>query len=987
MLRLTDILRLERKYENINVIKAFLEKPRSHIEYQAAFLVILDILFTLNKYEELYLTGKNQVKDFLNQPKSDYIDKILKIMFDTSMELQYFSDAKYYLDQRRNVVSFKQEDEVSLDEIKYKKALNMEYEDDIERLLTLDIKEGIRKELLIELYYIKKSKSLYNEALKAILALEKYDLDENLRREYLKTLISLKRYNEVLEKAKYYLKRYPNDTYPLYATIYSYFELEDYYKAVRLEADYESFVEKQDDDFKRLIYPLYVNLYEKIDNKLSINLYRNKLKKIKLKPTLEVEEKAVIEKEVVITKTKTNALMYLEFTSKLISLVKEADPLLSLRDFFRLIFIEIEKIINFFEVVLYIERDQSNLFHYKVERLYDKRVLPSDLEHTYISEVFKNQNEITDKLFNLRFQKNITNQKEYVENMYIYSFYLNNKGVISFHFKENIVDPSSYYDILKVIKELIDYKLTQENVLKKLKSNANFYDKLLKGPLLAYREMTDHISFYNDEAKQILDVDTHTHFETFLQNISYDNVKEYEKIVKELFQKVGSKNEITYKYLNKTIKETLYSIKRMDETIIMSVFEDNTDLVNETKTLVKEATLDEETGLLNKNMLKNALNEILKDKASFILIDFYDEIKTIYGYDEYKLFFKEFAQITKKFFQDGTTYRTEYNKLLVVLPINDIRSVTNIIRNYINQLEQYDSQVLKFEKFKTTIGILRYPVVTVERNLNKLLRYLHIAVEKARRNQEGYQFFSFKDYETEVFEQEIINHLNLAIETRSFQISFKQITDLRKNIIWQYESSLKIPNLAVDGKYISFVAKKRNRIYALEMHHIELVLAFLLKLEEETERLIKVLIPISKETFLQPNFNKELIELINKYEIPSEFISINLEFDLRANYYVQKLIELTDFGVSIHTNSLDLALNYDINYLHQDYRPDNQKWQAFLNYINKLMESSKHGFVVRNVKTKLERERLQKLDVSYIEGPIYIEILDSELIQKIKESL
>lgn len=989
MLRLTDVLNIERKYENINVIKAFLQEPRSHIEYQAAFFVILDILAGLKYYEELYQTGKNQVKDFLNQPKTDYLENILKIMFDASLKLEYFSDAKYYLDVRKNVVSLKNEYDLSYDEIKYKKALNMDYEEDIERLLTLEIKEGLKKELLIELYYLKKAKSLYEDTYKIIKNLEKYDLDETLRKEHLITLLNLKDYKQALEKANYYIRRYKNDTFPLYALISSHIELDELYKAVRIEADYEEFIEKQNDEYKEMMYELFIDLYEKLNNKLSINLYKDKLKKLKSKPKLKPEEKAVklTEKEVIIEKVKTNSLLYLEFTSKLINDVKNADPLLSLRDFFRLIFIEVEKVIKFFEVLIYINREQSNLFHYKVERLYDKRVLPSDLEHTYILDVYNQKLEITDKLFNLKSQKNIINQKEYVENMYVYSFYLDNEGVMSFHFKENIIDPSSYYDILNVIKELIDYKLTQENVLKKLKMTNNFYDKLLKGPLLAYREMDENVSIYNDEAKTMLGLETYTHFETFLQNISYDHIKEYEKIIKELFQKVGLKKEITYTYLNKTIKEKLYSIKRMDETIIMSVFEDNTDLVNETKTLVKEATLDEETHLLNKNMLKNALPEILKDKAAFLLIDFYDEIKTIYGYDEYQMFFKEFAQITKKFFKDGTTYRIEFNKLLVILNINDIRSVTNITKDYINYLENYNSQVLKFEKFKTTIGILRYPVVTVERNLDKLLRYLHIGVEKAKRNSENYSFFSFKDYETEVFEQEIINHLNLAIENKTFILNFKQITDIRKNLIWQYESDLKIPNLAVDGKYISYVAKKRNRIYALELHHIELVLAFLLKLEEETERLIKVLIPISKDTFLQPNFNQELIELIKKYQIPNEFISLKLDFDLRPNYYVQKLKELTDFGLTIHTTSLDLALNYEINYLHQDYRPDNLKWQTFLDYINKLMESNKHGFVVRNVKTKLEREKLAKLNVAYIEGPIYIEIKDIDLISKIKESL
>ena len=86
----------------------------------------------------------------------------------------------------------------------------------------------------------------------------------------------------------------------------------------------------------------------------------------------------------------------------------------------------------------------------------------------------------------------------------------------------------------------------------------------------------------------------------------------------------------------------------------------------------------------------------------------------------------------RNFFDDGRTYRTDYRQLLVVIPSNDIRTVTKVIKDYLKFLENYESSILKYEKFKVNMGVLRYPVVTTEKDLQKLLRFLNIALDKAK---------------------------------------------------------------------------------------------------------------------------------------------------------------------------------------------------------------------------------------------------------------
>jgi EAL domain-containing protein (putative c-di-GMP-specific phosphodiesterase class I) len=286
------------------------------------------------------------------------------------------------------------------------------------------------------------------------------------------------------------------------------------------------------------------------------------------------------------------------------------------------------------------------------------------------------------------------------------------------------------------------------------------------------------------------------------------------------------------------------------------------------------------------------------------------------------------------------------------------------------------------------MGILRYPVVTVDKSIEKLLRFLDIALEKSKRQiEEKFVFFVHRDYEDELFEQQVIDHLNAAIEEKTLGLIFNQITDIKKNRVWQYESELILFNLAVDGKYLNKIAKKRNRLVDFERYHIKKVCEFLNELEKTTERLIKITIPISKETFLDPTFNPFLLGLLKQSGIPYEFIRIKFDMELRANQYQNQIQELIDHGISIDTTSIDMALVYRFHALHLELKKESIKWNSYLSHLKTMLDGFQMALVVRNVKTKEQKESLERLGIQYIEGNLYKELPAPILIQKIKESL
>ena len=351
-------------------------------------------------------------------------------------------------------------------------------------------------------------------------------------------------------------------------------------------------------------------------------------------------------------------------------------------------------------------------------------------------------------------------------------------------------------------------------------------------------------------------------------------------------------------------------------------------------------------------------------------------------------FFKEFAQVTKKYFQDGTTYRFDFNQLMVVIPYNDIRSVSKAVKNYFRMIEQYQSKVLPYEKFQASMGVLRYPVVTVERNHEKLLRFFDIALEKAKRDKEEHAtYFVFRDYEDELFEQQVIDYLNQAIETKDIGLVFNQMIDMKSNVVWQYESELILTNLVIDSRYLIKIAEKRHRLVELERFHIEQVCRFLVSLEKETERLIKITIPITKETFLEPSFNPFILGTLKSFGIPYEFIRLKCDMDLRPNQYRNQVKELVDHGIGMDTTYLDTAVFYPFHALHLPLQKEDLKYGEYIRHLQNLADEYQMALVIRNVKTKEEKEWLQRLGVRYIEGRLYKALPAPVLFNKIKDAI
>ena len=295
-MRLSDVLKLPKQPHSLSIIKDFLEQPLSHTDYQAAFSFYFDILLSLEEYDMVFQEGQKVLQDIELQAETLYYEKILKSLIDATLHLGKFDQMKTYIDLRKQKLPILKQYLGILDEIKYKKALQLPYLDDVLRV----IKDVIPMETKIichqELFNIYYQDGQLEMALNQLYELYNYDLKSQYIAFELQILLSLNRYDEVIQKALKELRENKQSIFALKPLLDAYLIKEDYHKASTLEAEYETEIDEASEQLKKSLYESIIKLYQKMDNKPSVDYYSKKLKSIQKAIDKKVVTKTEVDK-------------------------------------------------------------------------------------------------------------------------------------------------------------------------------------------------------------------------------------------------------------------------------------------------------------------------------------------------------------------------------------------------------------------------------------------------------------------------------------------------------------------------------------------------------------------------------------------------------------------------------------------------------------------------------------------------------------------
>ena len=993
-----DILSLEKTEASLSIIKSYLQTQLTKTDYELVFLKMLEVELFLGLSKNVITEGEDFLTNFADENSKHY-SKLLKYLFDAALIEKDYDRLTYYLDERKKYGPILDDYLIILDEIKLAKILNEPYVYLLIEVTNSQAPNHVKIEVYEELlhHYLQKEKFL--EAYEVFNDMQNVT-NEKYYKEELDILYGLGQTAKVLELAESY-KDIPEAVIPAVLTLLKvYFEQENYHQMTIIDSEYEPFFEDASIEDRIEFYEICVNLYKKLGIRQSEKYYNDNLKRVKKLETKvkktetvkEEEKKLKVEVTEVVPRKKEATLSSIEEKRQISNFFdififsENINEKLVLRDYLRTLFIFIDNYITASNYVIYL--NDQRFYHYKKERLYEKRLIEEAINPTIIRNVIEKGHEYFSNPLDFDKNVDIITQLPYSNEVkYVYAIPLEKEGAFLVYFDEVVNDPEIYYDFIKLLGALIYSKISRENKIKGFRKENFFLSKIINSDLAPLRIVTESRTTYNSSGQKLLKEDESTYIDHFISKLKSDYIRNYRELIRKMLSSPNQVEEVKYQYQNLYIKEKLVSILDEDEIKVVSVFDDVTKTVIELETSEQKAITDRETNLYNLSHLKSKMNDLTNAKTTFISIELNLDNRHIYGPDNTSLYFKEFAKITDDFFVDGVTYRIDFNELMVTLPYNDIRAVNNILKNYINHLEKYQVTSIPYEQFQVKMGVLRYPVVTNQTNVDMLLKFIDIAKEKSKlRKDTPYHQFTYSDYEEEAFEQTILNYLNDSLEKKNLTLSFVQIIDIKKTVVWQYESEINIPNMKLDNRYIITLAKKRNRIIDLDRHHILKVLNFLVKLSQETKVLIKITIPISEETFVDPTFNAFLIGAIKDRKIPFSFIRLKIDLNnIKTHHHAHKIHELLNTGISLDTTALAMALTYPFNALYIDFNDSDIKWQTYYGNLSKMLEEFHITLIATNINSKDQIDTLNRLGIKLACGKLYPNISSEKLFNQILE--
>lgn len=994
-----DVLLTQPKnHETIQLIESFLSVATLEYDMLKAKWFYATVLTELGQYD----TSNHLLYDILEtlKHKEDdniYID-VLAALLDNDLAVGDYVQAKTHIEQRRRALPILKQYMYYMDLISLAKAQSLPYDHWVKKALEDALPDTIRQQFQIDQldgYYQSGAYDLAIEMIKQLrMRLLTPKMSQYIQQIELDILNETKHYEAMLEiTQKLDYPRYYR--YHLTALI----GLKKYHQASIFEVEHEPQFESLSIEDQIAIYSKLVELYDFQKDTLSKETYQKKLKRIQKQESIKTVAKPVVETvrkpEIIIEKTvipmveKTRLARSLDFEAiyKLLVSSLSVKPQTEVREKIRLLCTEALMNRPFSTILIY---HQTTLKMFRKGRLYDKTFEKEDLLKSVIYHTYQKHEDIIEDTDIIRWNYDMLTQKTYDPLMVkrVYSYPIQN-GAIAYYQTDdsNIV---FYDDYLKLLTVLIEKLLIESQNLESEQSQLALYEAILASDLFAVKMDTADQYTLNSNAGELLAIGPKGSIAEYMSLIKgEDQIK-----LQQFKQKLSTSNtaqSIRYTFNQRLIEERAIKIQASNIIRTVSLLSDVTDTVDQTQHLTEIAKIDGLTGHLNGYAFSIDFNQWITQKTTFVLVQLsgLDAIESLYGRPIIQAYFKEFADWTKQHFESATLYTIENHQLILVCPFNDVRTVEKTLQTYFKTLKETTSITLHKQPFIAYAGIIRYPISTSETKLDKVLRFLQLALEKAKRRMSHtpFQTFDFKDYQEEQFEMTIIEQMDDAITQDQLKLSYTPIIHLSTNKVFLYQVNPYLDALSVDSHYYYVIAKKRLQIEKLDKHVLKSAFKYLNHLAKKTDKYIRLSISIDEDTFRLKDFNPYVIGLFKQYDLPYAVIELAIQSQTLTPVEWMKTKELADLGIHIGATEWHQATLPSIHFIHRKeaMKLDQLKTLDFILNFKEYLHNHQMGLILESLE-EADKKKLKDYAPFYVkeQKQQYTEAQLTALIEGVK---
>lgn len=977
---LDALLKLPKTHETIQAIESFLNMSSNEQQIGRAKLFYASILFTESQYTES-LTMLYEILDILKHKEDDpiYVDT-LSLIIDNDLKLSQFELAKEHIEQKRKALPILKQYIYYMDMIELAKAQNEPYEYYIDKALEDALPEGIKQSFQLKKLDGYVESGAFDLAMDMIrqlrMRLLSPEIAQKIKLIELDILLESKHYESILSITQ----TDPNSLFYFYH-LSALIGLKKYHQASIYEVEHEKDFEHLSIDLQKSIYLKVIELYELQKDSLSIENYQKKLKQLKkletnptktiekLKIETPVQTEIIIEKKVipVVEKRLIERSKDFEAIHHLLlyglSFTKTLEP----REKMRLLLAEALKNLPISTVLIY---HKDTLKQFKKERLYDKSIEKEDLFKSVLYVTYQKQDDIIEETDIIRWNYDILTKAPYDTNQIkrVFSYPLEH-GAIAYY-QTDTTEVLFYDDYLKLLTTLIEKLYLEASHSDLVASKLDLIEGILNTDLFALKMENDTWMTLNPKAVALLGLPKQTTYVEFIQKIKGEDQIKYQQY-KQNLQKELTLQEVKYQYQDTLIFEQGIRIEHDHKTMLVSQLFDITQDSIDKDMLANKARIDGLTQAQNSYAFTLDLDQLLSQKSTFVLTQLsgLDTIESLYGKAKVLAFYNEFITLTKAHLPNALVYAFENYQSMIVLPFNDVRTVEKTLQNFFKFLKETTSKILDKQPFIAYAGVIRYPINTTETKLEKFMRFIHLALEKAKRrlSHGSFQYFDYQDYQEEQFEVSVIEQMDEAITSEKLKLSYTPIIHMQSNKVFLYAVNPYLEELSVDSNYYYLIAKRRLQIERLDKYVLKTSFKFLNQLSKTTDKYIRLSIPIDEETFRLKDFNAFVIGLVKQYDLPYSVVELSIKSALLTPVELMKTQELADLGIHIGVSEWAQATTPSVHFIHrkEPMKLDQLKTYDFILSFKDFLQNHQMGLIFESLDDQ-DKRKLKDFSPIYV---------------------
>lgn len=702
---------------------------------------------------------------------------------------------------------------------------------------------------------------------------------------------------------------------------------------------------------------------------------------------LEVTYKAVKTEEVEVSELYSNL-------SDLIDMINQLSDTYPLREILRQSFIEITKKINFSEVVIILKQDEDFTgYHYKMERLYDKKFKMVQIEKSIAYRSLISGHEIVSSNA-LSGYYNISpitgNVTEFSHQAALPLYFDGNViGSITFMASDNEMLSGLGFETLKLISMIINTKV--DRIYFDDKNRKKYEDISFISDNMPYGIMTitDDETKLNHKALEMLEFsdDTLT-IDEFMEFILPSDRITYKNALNRLISGQTKAEMIMYHLTDKTaIREYLYIKELTDHYKIVGLLIDRTideHMINEYK---KTAEEDSFTRLKSLNHLKDTLETLYLDrKFSFVLLDakHFKLYKDVYGQAFARDLILAIGLKLKKILQDydGYAYHYDSDQFIILLKNNDERKAKRLVLEILNKLSNQISDINKRVNITFNAAIYRInkssKVLSLDEFIDALSNTL-VSMKDLNDTSNQTMYHNSEESKEKFYEFQLELHISEAIDNGKLSVCYKQMADIDNNNLYGYESIINLDSIVIDSKHFENIIEKRHLEEMCDKYLITHTIMELHDFYKNFGGYFKVFMKVHSSTLLSKGFIQFLEQNLKYFKVPSSLIAF--EVVVNTDKSINKVCNaLNKMNILVGSSNLQSVLENNLTLYFANY-------QTFgidkLKQIKEFVSQNDTLLVVTDVKEKSEFLALRQNGFRVVKGDVLPKVVKITDIMKV----